>query len=155
MCHFLSVVVDSNCRNIYPGNLLNHSSVEEIHGLKPGSYHEVEWISDDPGALDVRVHEGSKYSKSQIRSWILSRYSTRKELLEWCLSAKNNNKYCLDLRGYEHPLPDGFSSVGGYLYLEGYEHPLPDGFSSVGGDLNLEGYEHPLPDGLKENIING
>jgi hypothetical protein len=39
--------------------------------------------------------------------------------------------------------------VGGYLYLKGYEHPLPEGLTSVGGYLYLKGYEHPLPEGLR------
>ncbi len=29
----------------------------------------------------------------------------------------------LHLRGYQHPLPAGLASVGGYLYLGGYQHP--------------------------------
>jgi hypothetical protein len=39
--------------------------------------------------------------------------------------------------------------VGGNLNLRGYDHPLPEGLTSVGGYLNLEGYKHPLPEGLR------
>jgi len=39
--------------------------------------------------------------------------------------------------------------VGGNLYLRGYQHPLPEGLTSVGGGLDLRGYKHPLPEGLR------
>ena len=55
----------------------------------------------------------------------------------------------LDLRNYQHPLPAGLKSVGGYLDLSNYQHPLPAGLKSVGGSLYLRNYQHPLPAGLK------
>lgn len=54
----------------------------------------------------------------------------------------------LDLRDYEHKLPDGFTYCGGSLYLRGYKHKLPDGFTHCGGYLYLRDYKHKLPDGL-------
>ena len=37
----------------------------------------------------------------------------------------------LDLRRYNHPLPEGFTHCGGYPYLGEYNHPLPKGFKQV------------------------
>ena len=51
----------------------------------------------------------------------------------------------LDLRGYQHPLPSGFTHCAGWLDLEGYQHPLPSGFTHCAGWLDLRGYAHPLP----------
>ena len=56
----------------------------------------------------------------------------------------------LDLRDYQHPLPKGLTTVGGYLYLHGYSHPLPEGLTTVGGALYLGNYQHPLPEGLRK-----
>jgi hypothetical protein len=54
----------------------------------------------------------------------------------------------LDLSGYQHPLPAGFTRCGGYLSLSGHKHPLPAGFTHCGGSLGLRGYKHPLPAGF-------
>ena len=52
----------------------------------------------------------------------------------------------LDLQGYEHPLPAGFTSVGG-LNLRGYEHPLPDWIISAGEDSRGYTFAAVLQDG--------
>jgi hypothetical protein len=55
----------------------------------------------------------------------------------------------LNLSGYTHALPAGFTHCGGDLNLSGYTHALPAGFTHCGGDLNLSGYTHALPAGFK------
>jgi len=40
---------------------------------------------------------------------------------------------------------------GGDLDLRGYNHALPSGFTGNGGDLDLSDYNHALPSGAKSN----
>lgn len=54
----------------------------------------------------------------------------------------------LHLSGWEHPLPENLTSIGGHLDLWGYNYPLPAGLTSIGGSIDLENYAHPLPAGL-------
>ena len=50
----------------------------------------------------------------------------------------------LNLRTYNHPLPEGFTYCGGTLDIEDYNYPLPEGFTHCEGALHLRTYNHPI-----------
>ena len=49
MCDFLSVLIAAkpDPLQVYVGDLLGHQHTADLHGLKPGTYREVEWTGDD------------------------------------------------------------------------------------------------------------
>jgi hypothetical protein len=62
----------------------------------------------------------------------------------------------LDLRDYNHPLPESLVEVRGILILENYSYPLPAGLRTVANNLALGNYAYPLPAGLRieGNIVS-
>ena len=101
MCHFLSFVVRESDGNLFFGQLDSHSGIEEGWGLKPGSYREAEWTRDDRGeSLTIRVKPGEL--ESQFGALVLSRFPTRKKLLEYIRRGKTGDASYRYLSGVPH-----------------------------------------------------
>ena len=178
MCNFFSCLVDKKKRVYWKGGVDNHHELIEIFKLDDNTtdqqrikFAKIE-IVPPSGILFYPLEQWKfKVDESVRPEW----FSPAHEKACWEALGKNLKKiteefggsldlrgykhplqegftHCggsLDLIGYEHPLPEGFTHCGGSLYLIGYKHPLPEGFTHCGGSLYLRGYKHPLPKGLK------
>lgn len=71
MCEFISFVVCKDGR-ILSGDLSSHSGIEKLHNLKPDTYREAEWVSENEDTLTVRVIDGE--NTNEYRATVLSRF---------------------------------------------------------------------------------
>ena len=117
MCEFISFVVCEDGR-LLANNLSAHEGIEALHKLKPGTYRECEWTGESEDTLTVRLEEGE--TRGQWLAPVLSRFSTRLELLNWFLAHR-------EARG-ESLIFEGIESAEGVVFPE-----------SVEGSLNLNG----------------
>ena len=94
MCEFASALVDiregENYGRLYSGYLNSHGGIERAYGLTPGEYGELEWTADDGG--ESLVLRGCP---DDMRSTILSRYSTRSKMLK-ALAAQGGGKVWIE-----------------------------------------------------------
>jgi len=89
MCHFVSFLVHRKTGELYFGNLYCHTGIEAGWNLKPDECREAVWTQDSPEYLAIR---GDK--DNWCKSAILSKFSTRKELLKTIAFGKiDNDKY--------------------------------------------------------------
>ena len=156
MCNFFSCIVDKNKNVYWKEGVNNHHELVEMFDLDDSHEHQEEMkiarIEITPSKkfpfeldkLDFVIDERYK------PIWFTSAHeeACKKELKDCAGDIKVHFPGDLDLRRYDHPLPDGLKNIDGYLNLEGYKYKLPNGFNSCGGNLYLGGYNHPLPDGF-------
>jgi len=141
MCNFLSgVVTIGKHPKILCQDLMSHDKTITALRLKPETYREWEWTSEDTGdSLDVRVIKGE--DANEFKSAILAQFHNRKEAVIECIRqmAKGGRNCDYDLSGCDLnglTLP---TSIGGSLYLRGCDLTgltLP---TSIGGYLDLGG----------------
>ena len=145
MCNFLSgLVTIEKHPKILCQDLVSHDKTITALSLKPETYREWEWTSEDTGdSLDVRVLK--EEDANEFKSAILARFPTRKDAIIECIrqmvEGGRNCNYDLsgcDMKGLTLPI-----SIGGFLDLSGCDLTgltLP---TSIGGSLYLRGCTIP------------
>lgn len=86
MCDFLSGCIGrTDPSKIWIHNGLSHSQTAEHFKLKPETYREFEWASNEPSYLDVRtLHD--PFTCWEYKQAILKRFPTRAKMIKWWLS---------------------------------------------------------------------
>jgi hypothetical protein len=156
MCNFFSCIVDKNKKVYWKEGINNHHELLEIFKISDNTSNR-----DKISFAKIEILPNKKYFEDtdtweftvdeRVRPvWFSSAHEDvcRKALKEYSKTFLKSYPGNLNLRGYNHPLPEGLNSCSGDLNLRGYNHPLPEGFNSCGGDLDIEGYNHPLPEGF-------
>ena len=134
MCVFFSCIVDKNKKVYWKEGVDNRHELVEIFKIKDDTADQ-----DKIQFAKVEILPGNKYFEDtdtweftvdeRVRPiWFTHEHeiACRKVLKEYSKTFLQNYPGDMYLRGYDHPLPDGFSSCGGGMYLEGYDHPLPE-----------------------------
>ena len=125
MCNFLSgLVTIEKHPKILCQDLLHHEKTVNALSLKPETYREWEWTSEDTGdSLDVRVLKGE--DANEFKSAILAQFPTRKDAINECIrqmaEGGRNCDYDIsgcDLTGLTLP-----TSIGDSLDLSGCTIP--------------------------------
>jgi hypothetical protein len=101
MCNFLSFVVtiEANPR-ILCASLLHHKRTVEFLGLKPETYREAKWTSDDDGkSLAVRAAPGE--NANVLKSAVLALYPNRAACFAECLRQFKESTGMLDCSNCE------------------------------------------------------